>query len=271
VQSIDSILSVAFLSVDVPQGVAAKLRRAEAHLAQFGLVVEEFLASEPFAAVRTVSSDGRSHVVEWTRTAPIPDDIPLLAGDAVHNLRSALDHLAVALERSSAVLAGHPLTPAQERRPQFPVARSEGEFEEQMNRFRHLSPATIEVLKAFQPFVITPAQPEQSFLWQVSDLDNLDKHRMLAPVPISPVSITGPGHGGQWVDGPSVPYAPGVEIGRYVFADPTAATELPIEFRFGLTLGSVPWVPHDVRFRLGEYAKTVKDGVIVPICRSVNI
>jgi hypothetical protein len=257
--------------VDVPQGVAAKLRRAEVHLALFGMAVEEFLAAEPFAAVRTVSNDGRSHVVEWTRTAPIPDDIPLLAGDAVHNLRSALDHLAVALERASANRLGHQLTPAEERRPQFPVARSEREFKEQLTRFGYLSPATVDVLKTFQPFAIAPGQPEQSFLWQVSDLDNLDKHRMLAPVPISPVSITEPGHRGQWVDGPSVPYAPGVEIGRYVFADPTAAAELPIEVRFGLTLGSVPWVPHDVRFRLGEYAKTVKEGVIVPICQSVNI
>lgn len=257
--------------MNIPRGVTAKLHRADAHLADFGAAVEVFLAADPFAADRSVRGDGRAHVITWTRTAPIPETISLLAGDTVHNLRSALDHLAVELERLSAQRSSHTLTTEEERRPQFPVARSQSEFDRQIGRFSYLDPSTIDVLKRFQPFVMTPIQPDQSFLWQVSDLDNLDKHRMLAPIPISPVMVTPPGHRGHWVDGPSVPYAIGVEIGRFEFDDPTSATEMPIEFRYGVTLGTPPWVPHDARYRLANYSRNVKDGIIVPICASLDL
>ena len=229
--------------VEVRRGVAAKLNRANAHLADMGAAVEAYLAADPFAADRSVREDGRVHVITWTRTAPIPEMISLLAGDAVHNLRSALDHLAVELERLSAQRSSHTLTAKEERRPQFPVARSQSEFDRQIGQFSHLDLSTIDVLKTFQPFVMTPIQPEQSFLWQVSDLDNLDKHRMLAPIPISPVMVTPLGHRGHWVAGLSVPYAVGVEIGRFEFDDPTSAAEMPIEFLYGLTLGTLPWAP----------------------------
>jgi hypothetical protein len=257
--------------VNIPRSVTAKLHRADAHLADFGAAVEVFLAADPFAADRSVRGDGRAHVITWTRTAPIPETISLLAGDTVHNLRSALDHLAVELERLSAQRSSHTLTTEEERRPQFPVARSQSEFDRQIGRFSYLDPSTIDVLKTFQPFTITPIQPEQSFLWQVSDLDNLDKHRMLAPIPMSPFMITPADHSGRWVDGPSVPYAVGVENGQIEFDEPTYADEMPIQFRYGLTLATLPWVPHDPRYRLASYATTVKDGIIVPICASLNL
>lgn len=256
--------------MDIPRGVTAKLHRADAHLADFGAAVGAFLAADPFVADRSVSGDGRAHVVTWIRTAPIPEAISLLAGDTVHNLRSALDHLAVDLEQLSAALSGHRLTPEEERRPQFPVAKSQQDFDRQTSRFSHLDPSTIAVLKTFQPFVMTPSHPERSLLWQVSDLDNLDKHRMLAPIPISPIVVTRPDHRGQWVDGPSVPYESGVEIGRFEFDDPTSAAEMPIAFRYDLALGTLPRVSHDARYRLADYAKTVEDG-IVTICALLNL
>ena len=81
--------------MDIPPGVIAKLNRADRHIVDLGDLVERFLTSQPFAVERVVSEDGRRHVVRWTRTAEIPVEISLVAGDAVHNLRSALDHLAV--------------------------------------------------------------------------------------------------------------------------------------------------------------------------------
>lgn len=257
--------------VNVPRGVTAKLRRAGAHLATFRAAVEEFLAADPFAADRSVRCGGRAHVISWIRTEPIPEEILLLAGDTVHNLRTALDHLAVEIERLSAQRSGHTLSSEDERRPQFPAARNKREFGQQIKRFSYLDASAIETLKTFQPFVIAPSAPEQSFLWQVSDLDNLDKHRMLAPIPISPVMITRHGHRGRWVDGPSVPYAVGVEIGRFEFDDPTSVAEMPIQFHYGLTLGTSPWIPHNAHYRLAEYVTTVADGIIAPICSSLNL
>lgn len=82
----------------------------DVRLADFGVRVEAFLVADPFVADRSVSRDGRTHVVTRIRTAPIPEEISLLAGDTVHNLRPALDHLAVGLERLSALRSCHTLT-----------------------------------------------------------------------------------------------------------------------------------------------------------------
>lgn len=245
------------------------------HLIELGKAVEDFLVPEPFGAERTVSDDRREHIVIWTRTASIPVAISLIAGDAVHNLRSALDHLAVEIERVSARAAGHELTLDEEHRPQFPVALTQTEFGKQTKRyFKFASPATIDVIRTFQPYSLITSDPRLSFLYQVSELDNADKHRVLSRTPITPVSISSgwsPRHGPRWINGPLSPSAPGLEIGRYVFDEPTSAEEAPLEFRFGLTLGTDPWVPHDIRYRLTEYAKTIRDGVIVPVCHQVDL
>jgi len=260
--------------VDVPPGVVAKLDRADKHIIDLGKVVEDFLAPEPFGAERAVSADGREHIVSWTRTAKIPVEISLIAGDVVHNLRSALDHLAVEIERASARTAGHELTAHEERRPQFPVALTTGEFDRQTKRyFKYASSATIDVLRAFQPCSLLTQEPKNSFLYQVSELDNADKHRVLSGTPITPVAVsTGwpKDRSWTWIDGPPLPFAPGVEIGRYIFAKATTGEDAPLELRFGLTLVTDPWVPHDIRYRFSDYAKTITDGVIVPICQIVS-
>lgn len=261
-------------AVDIPLGVAAKLDRADKHLADLGRAVEDFLESKPFDAARTVSDDGHDHIISWTRTAEIPVEIALIAGDAVHNVRSALDHLAVEIERASALTQGHELTVAEERRPQFSVALNDADFETQVKRyFTFTAPATIDVIRVFQPCSMVPVEPKRSPLYQVSNLDNADKHRVLPRTPISPVSVStgwSPSHRWQWIVGPRVPFAPGVEVGRYRFAEPTSVNEAPLEFRFGLTLVTDPWVPHDIRHRVAELVKTIRDGVIVPICLRVD-
>ena len=72
----------------------------------------------------------------------------------------------------------------------FLFALTESVFNSQVkNYFKFASLSTLEVLRRFQPFSLLTSEPKNSFLYQVSELDNADKHRVLARVPVSPVSI----------------------------------------------------------------------------------
>src|SRR4051812_19688648 len=86
----------------------AKLARAKKHLGDLEEEVRRFGDTHPYEVREAVvAADGRK-VRRITFTgSPANTDIPLIAADAIYNLRSALDHLMSALvtskHRSSAV------------------------------------------------------------------------------------------------------------------------------------------------------------------------
>jgi hypothetical protein len=91
------------------------------------------------------------------------------AGDIVHNLRSALDHLAHQL-----VLVG---SPGKEptRRIEFPIAKDFATYEKdkraKVEGMRQDAIAAIDALK--------PYKGGNDDLWRIHELDNIDKHRGL--------------------------------------------------------------------------------------------
>jgi hypothetical protein len=95
---------------------------------------------------------------------------PLLAGEAIQNLRSALDHLVY--EKSG-----------RNRRTQFPIFTDRCEF--QVLGKRHMK-GVPESVRAFieeaQPYRFMPEHATQHPLAQLNTLSNLDKHRVLATV-----------------------------------------------------------------------------------------
>src|SRR5581483_10715956 len=98
---------------------------------------------------------------------------PLLAGDAIQNLRSALEH---------AVWAGVPSR--MRRRTQFPIFKDPCEFQV-LGRpmIAGLSEPIRALIEEAQPCngMFSDA-PEWDPLWQLRDLSNRDKHRTLSTV-----------------------------------------------------------------------------------------
>jgi hypothetical protein len=108
--------------------------------------------------------------------------LALLAGDAVHNLRSSLDHAITQLAGDFA-----------SRDSQFPLAESEREFKNDRNRLLTGVPrAASDVVEAVQPYHVgdlvkgggslsDPKDPRftNAALMLIGRLDNRDKHRML--------------------------------------------------------------------------------------------
>jgi len=95
-----------------------------------------------------------------------------MLGDAIHNLRTALDHLAYRL-----VSVGP--KPHWRGKVYFPIADSAEEFVSRIGgikkRLRHDAVKPLAAIKAYRGGA-------GEILWQLNELDIIDKHRLLLPV-----------------------------------------------------------------------------------------
>ena len=74
-----------------------KVERANAHIAAFATGAERYFAKRPYQAVQTPDPDTGEPGYHLYERLPFPSRrLALLVGDAVHNLRAALDHLVCA-------------------------------------------------------------------------------------------------------------------------------------------------------------------------------
>ena len=103
------------------------------------------------------------------RKAP-SDEWPLLAGEAIQNIRSALDHMVYAASGGQS-------------RTQFPIFTDPVEFEKKAPGMLVGVPDSVrETIEKAQPYRDYPPDPAQTMLEQLRVLSNLDKHRTLATV-----------------------------------------------------------------------------------------
>jgi hypothetical protein len=97
----------------------------------------------------------------------IPADIPLITGDAIQNLRTALDHLACRL------------VGAIDRDTYFPIAQLETDYKALKSRrkIRRVRPKAAEYIDAFKPY-----KGGKYLLWELHELNKIDKHNLLLTV-----------------------------------------------------------------------------------------
>jgi hypothetical protein len=165
-------------------GVRLKLDRAEVHIKAFRRKIETFSKGDPPPfGFRTDKTAGPDKSVEYVLYAivrePPPRELALLVGDALHSLRSALDHLV------------YELVPPRNRKSlklQFPIFVDECEFKVR-------SPPMIKGIKGDERTLIERLQPyaaadppQNDPLAILRKLSNLDKHRLLVPM-ISGTSV----------------------------------------------------------------------------------
>ena len=158
-------------------GVEAKIDRAKQHLDALNGAIETYLDKDPYRFVSDEHTDEHSYRYEiFLEVDEFPPDEmwgPII-GDAVHNLRSALDHLAWEL----ALPETREQTP---RRIEFPIflddpaqnAEARGRLAVKLACLRPESHALVD---AAQPYNTgNPHHP----LWLLQALWNTDKHRTL--------------------------------------------------------------------------------------------
>lgn len=170
-------------------GPWAKLERAKAHVETLRAKIG--LAGHPDPKViplrRKFEPEYAAVVYRIDRVIRVGDDWGLIVGDAVHNMRSALDHLAWAL----AVRHFNGVAPTNRKIVgdiQFPVFADEKQWP--THRFlKHMDPADVAKLERFQPFKLSSVA---RFLLRMqrpgviphpleglAAMSNSDKHRVI--------------------------------------------------------------------------------------------
>ncbi|HUW88121.1 MAG TPA: hypothetical protein VMW30_07085 [Candidatus Paceibacterota bacterium] len=111
------------------------------------------------------------HLTSILRVESTPPlaEMSLLLGDAVHNMRSALDALAWELCH----LEGN--KPANPKQVFFPASLTESKWREVAENLKSMPPTFIERIKHTQPYLADP--PAKAFLAVLAEMSNRDKHR----------------------------------------------------------------------------------------------
>jgi hypothetical protein len=131
---------------------------------------------------------GAERAVRIVIRCEIPARLSAIVGDVLHNLRSALD--CVALVTCEVGRSG-PLTDAEERDVQFPITKGEPEFERRRRvLLPHAAPDAIDLIRSRQPWYLPNLAPgfdeahrrlqiDEDLLSTLAALSNIDKHRRL--------------------------------------------------------------------------------------------
>ena len=125
----------------------ARIRRAQDNIKEFAQLLREYLEGRPSRIRVDIDDQGRG-IIRVERLEPIPDQLSILLGEALQNLRAGLDNCLYA----AAINDSHTNPPPGASQLQWPIARSPKEWVANKKRLQHLSPHLIEALHRIQPF-----------------------------------------------------------------------------------------------------------------------
>ncbi len=149
-----------------------KIVRAHKHIYDLQLICDDFANKvKPYRTVR--ESDPQTGQVSY-RVVSVdspPYHVGLIAGDAINNIRSALDHLAVWIIDNHTTVG--PL------KVYFPIHKSAPDY--QSSEFRRIIQSTGKDLEKILDSV-KPYKGGNDPLWLVKELSNIDKHNLLVGI-----------------------------------------------------------------------------------------
>jgi hypothetical protein len=157
-------------AADRLKGISLKIERAKHHIGDCEVLARSpdksgFYGLKPDKNPKT----GDTFYRVWFPSDP-PANFALIAGEAVHHLRSCLDHLAWQLVEAS---GGSP-----DHRTEFPIYKmpptSSKEKADFNRKVKGICSAAISVIETVQPY-----QSGYGDLWKLHELNNIDKHRFL--------------------------------------------------------------------------------------------
>ena len=149
--------------------VRLKVERAEMHFIELDAAIRTFMATKPYRVVRKV---GPQYPYEISRADPVPDSIGAIIGDAVQNLRSALDHL------SRQLLFVAMQVETSDAETQFPIRNKASEYESLLGRIKKQGFLREDAFDALQGIKAYKGGKGNA-LWVLNRLNNIDKHRVI--------------------------------------------------------------------------------------------
>lgn len=144
-----------------------KIERAKKHVNDLNIAIDNFLVEHPFELWSRFKKKPSERAIFVKQNKPIPDEIPLILGDAVHNLKSALDILAWRMVGDKA---------PNPKRVLFPFADTEEGLKGSIgNRQTALAgEKVVRTIKELKPYL-----GGNKYLYGVQTLDTSDKHHFI--------------------------------------------------------------------------------------------
>jgi hypothetical protein len=145
--------------------IRLKLRRAQHYIGLLNEVRVAFFQSEFYRFGTKIDRKNRL-LIYVAKVKEPPPEIALLIGDAAHNLRCVLDHLAFVF------------APGSPNTVQFPICSTRKAFKNSNNRLKGASTRAMAIFKQLQPYHCR-TWPDTRLLGYLQEISNCDKHRKL--------------------------------------------------------------------------------------------
>jgi len=163
------------------EGPKLKIKRADHHIAQLQELLSAFCKTDFYSLRVEFDPKDGMNVLEFHQAKDIPCDVPLIIGDAAHNLRAALDLLVCDIVRAGGA------EPTQYTK--FALRRTKDELIAALDGgiLKAARAGIIElIVDTIQPYV----GGKNASLFGLHDLDIQDKHLLITPV-FSVTRLTG--------------------------------------------------------------------------------
>ncbi|MBA4116348.1 MAG: hypothetical protein H0X71_07930 [Rubrobacter sp.] len=247
-----------------------RLDRALHHLESLKAEIAAWVEEGPYRTWTEPDVDSTKKVL-WVEVLDTPpSELSLIVGDCLHNLRCALDNLA--LELAIARNEG-PVSSNVERDSGFPiqVEQDANKLDSMLGGIDPLAKAEIERL---QPYTRGERLAKTDPLWWLNKLNNMDKHRLPHLVFFTPrlLSFTAPGDYDTVNDIELMRWGPverRAKIARYAALDETGAeVDVYLDAKFSVSFGKrapegVPGLP--VPQVLGDIHRRIVRKVLPPL------
>jgi hypothetical protein len=149
-------------------GIRLKIERAKQHIRELDAAIRSFGDSEPYTLALKHKPEIHHVALYVSSMQPIPQSIAPIIGDAIHNFRSAFDHLAWQLvEVGGGIPNKDTFFPICQTPQQYSSAIGKGEI-------RKIPMGAKKILSDIQP-----NNGGDQTIWHIHELDRIDKHRLL--------------------------------------------------------------------------------------------
>lgn len=160
-------------------GIAEKLKRADQNILNLQSEIEGFIQSGKYPVIPNPQGQERQEALAYHRNKVIPLRFSVLAGEAVHHLRSSLDHIVWHFS-SATYKASH------EGAIEFPVFKDEPLSKDEIGKYKRkiegiTNAKVLFWINELQPYKARANAADNSLLI-IHNMDRFDKHRELVIV-----------------------------------------------------------------------------------------
>jgi hypothetical protein len=154
-------------AINMPSEWTKKLDRAKEHFTELQNEVNSFFALQPYRVATKRDPQTKRLIYYLSEVKDVPAKIAIISGDIIQNLRSSLDHLAYELfiKGTQGTQSG--------RHVNFPISKDFTTYQKNKNdNTRGISQADKTLIDGLRPY-----KGGNNILWEISFLNNIDKHR----------------------------------------------------------------------------------------------